>query len=151
MKIIVVGTGSIGARHLKNLVSLGHEVYAVDIRIDELDEIASLSKGSFRSLDEALKIKPDAAFICTYSNGHIEPALKCAEAGCHLFIEKPLSLNMEGVDELVKTVKKRNLISMVGCNMRFHPAIAHLHDTLDGNASFRKIMGKFRIWILSSI
>ncbi|HBR22007.1 MAG TPA: hypothetical protein DD713_05490 [Nitrospiraceae bacterium] len=138
MKIIVVGTGSIGARHLKNLVSLGHEVYAVDIRIDELDEIASLSKGSFRSLDEALKIKPDAAFICTYSNSHIEPALKCAEAGCHLFIEKPLSLNMEGVDELVKTVKKRNLISMVGCNMRFHPAIAYLHDTLDGNASFSK-------------
>ena len=42
MKIIVVGTGSIGARHLKNLVSLGHEVYAVDIRMDELDEIASL-------------------------------------------------------------------------------------------------------------
>ena len=58
---------------------------------------------------------------------------------------------MEGVDELVKTVKKRNLISMVGCNMRFHPAIAHLHDTLDGNASFSKNYGKFRIWILSSI
>ena len=127
-----------------------HEVYAVDIRIDELDEIASLSKGSFRSLDEALKIKPDAAFICTYSNGHIEPALKCAEAGCHLFIEKPLSLNMEGVDELVKTVKKRNLISMVGCNMRFHPAVSYIHNTLNSNLSFsKKLWGTLNLDFIS--
>lgn len=141
MKIIVVGTGSIGTRHLKNLVGLGHEVYAVDIRIDELDEIASLSKGSFRSLDEALKIKPDAAFICTFSNEHIQPALKCAEVGCHLFIEKPLSLDLEGIDELIEIIDKKNLITMVGCNMRFHPAISYIHDTISNNPSFAK-----RLW-----
>lgn len=86
MKILVVGVGSIGTRHLRNLVEFGHEVYAVDINIENLKKVSVITKGIFISIDEAVKVKPEIAFICTYSNDHIEPAIKCAEAGCHLFI-----------------------------------------------------------------
>ncbi len=144
MKVLIVGTGSIGIRHLKNLFELGHSVYAVDINRENLSKVSSFAKGIFSSLDEALKIAPDAALICTYSNDHIMPAIKCAEAGCHLFIEKPLSLSLYNVQELIEVVDKKNLITMVGCNMRFHPAISYIYDTLTNNQAFsKKLWGNF--------
>jgi predicted dehydrogenase len=138
VKVLVVGTGSIGARHIKNLKQLGNEVYTVDINKESLKKVSEFTNGAFSSLDKALEIKPDIAFICTFSNDHILPALKCAEAGCHLFIEKPLSLNLEGIDGLMEIIDKKNLITMVGCNMRFHPAISHIHETLTNDNAFSK-------------
>ena len=138
MKILVVGVGSIGTRHMNNLVEHGHEVHVVDINRENLKRAVSIAKGTFDSLDDALKIKPDVAFICTYSNDHITPALKCANAGCHLFIEKPLSLSIEGTNALIEIIENKNLISMVGCNMRFHPAISYVHETLTKNPFFSK-------------
>jgi len=144
MKILVVGVGSIGTRHMNNLVEHGHEVHVVDINRENLKRAASTAKGTFDSLDDALKIKPDVAFICTFSNDHITPALKCANAGCHLFIEKPLSLSIEGTNALIEIIEKKNLISMVGCNMRFHPAISYVHETLTKNPFFsKKLLGNF--------
>ncbi|MBI5328829.1 MAG: Gfo/Idh/MocA family oxidoreductase [Deltaproteobacteria bacterium] len=144
MRILVVGVGSIGARHMNNLVEHGHEVYVVDINREKVKIAASIAKETFYSLDEALKIKPNAAFICTYSNDHIVPAIKCANAGCHLFVEKPLSLSLDGIDELIEIIDKKNLISMVGCNMRFHPAISYVHDILTKNPFFsKKLWGNF--------
>jgi len=138
MKVVVVGVGSIGMRHLKNLVELGHEVHAVDIDKEKLDAVRDIASGTFDAVEEALKVKPDAALICTFSNAHIAPAIKCARAGCHIFIEKPLSLSLEGVDELARVIEKNKLISMVGCNMRFHPAISYIYNTLDRNPAFKK-------------
>jgi len=140
MRVLVVGTGSIGRRHIKNLVHLGHEVYAVDIKRENLKKVAPKIKGVFQSLSEGLDVKPDVAFICTYSNSHIAPALECAKSGCHLFIEKPLSTDIKGVDRLVKAVKEKKLITMVGCNMRFHPAIMYMRGLLDNNPAFRKVL-----------
>ncbi|OGS72553.1 MAG: hypothetical protein A3F91_10140 [Flavobacteria bacterium RIFCSPLOWO2_12_FULL_35_11] len=129
---------------MNNLVEHGHEVHVVDVNREKLKMAASIAKGTFDFLDEALKIKPDVAFICTYSNDHITPALKCANAGCHLFIEKPLSLSLDGADELIEIIEKKNLLSMVGCNMRFHPAISYVHDTLTKNPFFsKKLWGNF--------
>lgn len=131
MKIIVVGCGSIGIRHLKNLFELGHELYAVDKAADKLKEAALYCRGSFVSLESALPVKPEAALICTYSNEHIKPALRCAREGVHLFIEKPLSLDMEGIDGLLALLEEKRIISLVGCNMRFHPAVRGIYDILN--------------------
>ena len=136
----------------QNLVELGHDVYATDINKERLCAISTFTKGTFPSLHEALKIKPDIAFICTFSNDHIIPSIECAKAGCHLFIEKPLSLNLDGIDNLIKIVNERNLITMTGCNMRFHPAISYIHDTLNNNPDFgKRLWAKPRIWVLSSV
>ena len=100
--------------------------------------------GAFQSVDEALKIKPDAACICTFSNDHVRSAVRCAKTGCHLFIEKPLSLDLKGTDELAGIIKEKNLITMVGCNMRFHPAMSHIHKVLTGHPLFaKKLWGNF--------
>lgn len=141
MRILVVGAGSIGTRHIGNLTELGHEVYAVDLNADNLKKVAGKTKGTFLSLEEALaKVKPEAAFICTFSHQHLEPAKTCAAAGCHLFIEKPLAISLDGVSELAALVKEKKLVTMVGCNLRFHPAITALHDTLTTDPEFKRVL-----------
>jgi len=137
MKVLVVGAGSIGRRHASNLAGLGQEIIVADVRPEALESISHVATATYRSLDEALAAaasweRPAAAVVCTYSNDHVPAALACARAGLHLFIEKPLALSMEGVDELIAETERRGLVSMVGCNMRFHPAVQALREGLAG-------------------
>ena len=72
-------------------------------------------------MTKALREQPDAALICNPNSLHIPVAVAAAEAGCHLFIEKPLSHNLDGVDELLRIVKDRNVAGLVAFQLRFHP------------------------------
>ena len=133
VRVLVVGCGSIGMRHLRNLKSLGNlELLAYD-PILENRERAHRECGAhlFDSLDEALKAGADIAFVTTPSHLHVSIALQAAQAGCHLFIEKPLSHTDERLDELVDLVRKKQLITMVGCNMRFHQGPATMKKLLE--------------------
>ena len=75
----------------------------------------------------------DIAFICNPNSKHIDTALMCAQAGCHLFIEKPLSHNLKNIDKLQKIVVQKRLITMIGCNMRFHPCIEFIKSYISKN------------------
>lgn len=128
----IIGCGSIGERHAGNLNSLGVDISVFDIDKEKQQEVASkVNAESHNSLEEGFAENPDMAFICTPSNHHISPAQQAAEAGCDLFVEKPLSNNAEDVENLIKTVEDKNLISMVGCNYRFHPAIQKVKQLID--------------------
>lgn len=118
--ILIVGFGSIGKKHYRNLMALGYTNIAV---FDPSDEVFADNEaiGRVDHLDSSTAKKFRIAFICTPNNLHIKHAGICAKAGCDLFIEKPLSHNLKGVQALVNACKKRKLITMVGCNMRFHP------------------------------
>ncbi len=98
MKILVVGCGSIGKRHIRNLISINAgEVIACDTSEMKLDEVRKeYSIKAFSGIEEALSInKYTAAFICTPPSYHVVQALKFLELGIHCFIEKPLSNDLE--------------------------------------------------------
>lgn len=145
-RILISGMGSIGQRHLKNLQVLGMKDLAVFDPIEtELPLPAGRSLGegwsltlplggreTFDDYEDALRtFKPNVVFICSPTNLHVPQALQAAQAGCHVFIEKPLSYSMDGITELEKEVNKRNLTTMVGCNMRFHPGPALIKRLID--------------------
>ncbi len=145
MKILMMGLGGIGQRHLRNLRALlgtQAEIIAYDLRRDmpvltdalKVEEGVSLEEKYelhiFQDLDEALDQKPEAAYICTPSSRHIPMAMQAAEAGCHLFIEKPLSPSLEQVDELIGLVERKGLKAVVGYQMRFHPCLKRLQALL---------------------
>lgn len=89
---------------------------------------------TFTSLSEALAARPDVVLVATPTSSHVPVALQAAQQGCHLFIEKPLSHNLEGVDDLLALVKSKSLITLVGCNMRFHPGLAFVKKLItDGD------------------
>jgi predicted dehydrogenase len=132
MKIVVVGGGSIGARHLRNLCRLEAGVLALvepdDARRARLtDECRALG---YRSLEEALGWRPDCAVIATPTHLHVPLALQAARTGCNLLIEKPLSHNDDGVLELRREIDRRDLITLVACNMRYHPGPARVKGLL---------------------
>jgi predicted dehydrogenase len=71
--------------------------------------------------------RPSAVFICNPSSLHVACALKAARAGCHLFVEKPLSHNLDQLDELIGLVHEKKLVGLVAYQLRFHPCIKRLH------------------------
>jgi predicted dehydrogenase len=131
INILVIGAGSIGTRHIQNLLTLGVDVSAYRYRTDHAKYLsAQFGIRVFTSLDDALESGQDAVVICNRPDQHIEVALAAAHRGIHLFIEKPLSCNMHGVRELKELVRSRSLVVEVGCMMRFHPNLLLIHKLL---------------------
>ncbi len=134
MRIAVLGCGSIGRRHLRNLLSLGYaELLAFDPAAQARHRAEEdTDTPSFSSLDELWGRNPGVAFVTASTDAHVELALEGARHGCHLFIEKPLSHSLDRLEELFAEVERRNLITMVACNMRFHPGPMAIKELLEG-------------------
>jgi predicted dehydrogenase len=128
VKALVVGGGSIGRRHLKNLAALGvGPLGVVEVERETRDRVQKeLGAATFTTLEEGLAWNPQFAVIATPPHLHIEQALAAAERGMDLFIEKPLTHRPEGIGQLAKLLSQHNCISLVGCNMRFHPGPAQV-------------------------
>jgi len=73
-------------------------------------------------------------WIATPTYLHVEQAIAAASRGCHVFIEKPLSQTNQNLIDLVDEVERQDVISLVGCNMRFHPGPARVKKLLDDNS-----------------
>ena len=149
MRVLIVGLGGIGQRHVRNLRALlGSEVEIMAYRVRGLTHALTdrlkieprsnveekFNIRAYGDLDQALAQDPDAVFICNPSSLHIPIALSAAQTGCHLFIEKPLSHNYNGVEELITLVERQNLVALVGYQMRFHPCLQRLQSLLQQQA-----------------
>jgi len=131
-KILVVGYGSIGKRHVKNLLEFSKcEILILTKQKISTDKETRIKY--FDSLTDVLKEKPEIGFITNETSYHIEIALKLAKKNMHLFIEKPLSNSIKNIEKLQKIVKERKLITQMGCNWRFHPCIKKIKDILIKN------------------
>ena len=133
LKILVVGYGSIGKRHVNNILSNTNSEIIICTKRRDLGHLKKHGIKIYNSLEESLEDKPDIGFIANETNLHIPTALKLANAGLDLFIEKPLSNSMTGIKQLEKLVRKKRLVTMIGCNFRFHPCIKKLKQLVCDN------------------
>lgn len=132
MKILVAGIGSIGRRHVHNLLSLGYKdilLYRTGKHTIEDDEKIKNLK-TFCDLNKALALNPDVAFITNPTSLHVSVAIKCAQKGCDLFMEKPISNSLQGLNQLIKIVKSKKLVTLMGCQFRFHPLIQKIKEMI---------------------
>lgn len=128
MKILVIGTGSIGRRHIKNLLELGVEVlsFSYQSNAQELDpRVTRVSQ-----LDVFLESDINAVVVANRTDQHIDVALHAARAGKHMFIEKPLAASMAGVNELVAIVQQNSLVVEAGFMLHSHPNLLWIRDQL---------------------
>ncbi len=130
--ILIAGLGSIGQRHLRNLLRLGVEDIAL-LRTSPQTLDFAPHLPVYTDLDQALATAPDLVMVTNPTANHLEIALPAARAGCHLFIEKPLSHIWDGVSELLEIVEERNLITLVGFDLRFDPGMELIKSLLDEN------------------
>jgi glutamate-1-semialdehyde aminotransferase/spore coat polysaccharide biosynthesis protein SpsF (cytidylyltransferase family)/predicted dehydrogenase len=133
-RALVVGCGSIGRRHARNLRALGLRHLALcDNSPETLELCAKEVRGqSFADYGEALqKFKPDFVLICTPPVYHVEEALAALRAGTHVFIEKPLSHESNGIQTLITEARRHDRNVQIGYNMRFHPGLQILKELID--------------------
>jgi predicted dehydrogenase len=133
---LLVGAGSIGQRHARNLRVLGVRRLAIwdpePGRAAQLaGELAARAVGSF---EEGLADGPSCVFVCSPPSFHVGQALAAVRAGTHVFIEKPLGDSLDGVDELAREAAAGRRIVQVGYNLRFLPAIRALRRFCDEDA-----------------
>ena len=137
MNILVIGCGSVGKRHLNNLIKIGvkkSNIFSVDPRNDRLDEVKNLGiTNTFKSIDEALKFKIDASIVCSPTSMHINQSLKLLENKIHILMEKPLCRNLEGIDEVINLKNKNNLTFMMAYVFRFSPLTIKVKELLNNN------------------
>ncbi|MFX0087846.1 MAG: Gfo/Idh/MocA family protein, partial [Candidatus Hodarchaeota archaeon] len=147
MKILLIGLGSIGQRHAKNLKMLGiHDLIAFRSRKENLGFCEKNSIKQYWSLDSAIKEHPDIVFITNPTSLHIPIALKIVkQLNSHLFFEKPLSNSFEGIKELQRLINEKKIITMVGYNMRFHPLLKKIKEFIK-NGQLGEIIAYRSIW-----
>jgi predicted dehydrogenase len=134
-KILFTGYGNIAVRHIQNIKFLlpNSEVKVLRLFSKEpIWENTAIAQ-TFFDINEALQWKPEIVFITSPAPLHIDNAINFAEVGSHLYIEKPLSNSICGINELETKIASNKLISMIGYNLRFNKALLALRETISNN------------------
>ena len=127
-KILIVGCGSIGKRHTECLSDIGVENFLFfDPEYERAAELAKIYGGeAVSSFEQGLDSDADCVYILSPTKLHVAQAKSALMAGKHVFLEKPLSDSLTGVDELVQLTKEKDLVAEVGFCFRFHDGIREL-------------------------
>ena len=132
MRIALVGCGSIGQRHARNLCQLGEREIVLYDSADGRAAAAARECGGrpVLSIAEALE-RADLALICTPPSSHVPIAMAAIDSGSHVFIEKPLSHSLEGVHDLLQRARELSRSVLVGYNLRFHQALRRVKEIVE--------------------
>jgi predicted dehydrogenase len=150
VKFLIAGLGSIGRRHLRNLLALGERdilLYRTHLSTLPDDELAAFPVET--DLHAALAHRPDAVIIANPTALHLDVAIPAAEAGCHLLMEKPVASKLdERVSALQTAIDRAGVKTLVGFQFRFHPVLERVKALLNTGRigrplSFRAHWGEY--------
>jgi len=134
MRPLIIGTGSIGKRHIQNLKNLDTATQFLLLRDKAREDDFSRSLGAevINDIDTALSRKPDFALIATPSSKHIDTLIPLIEAGIPMYIEKPVITNRAEVAQLRSLLNSAQYSApnLVGCNFRFLPSLCKAKEVL---------------------
>jgi predicted dehydrogenase len=133
-RILIVGYGSIGKKHLKIARQMLPKADIRVLRHQAHREIPHLSNGLFFNIDDAISFDPQIAVIANPSAFHVSIAMKLASAGVHLLIEKPLSNNLTNVSKLLKVAHENKIKLLTGYNLRFLPSLDFFRKSIKKNS-----------------
>ena len=143
MKFLIAGYGSIGRRHLRNLLALGENdilLYRSKRSTLPEDEIAAYPVET--DLRAALAHRPDAVIISNPTALHLDVAIPAAEQGCHILLEKPIAHNLERIPELRAALARGGGQLLVGFQLRFHPTLRKAAELLAAGAIGRPVSAR---------
>ncbi len=131
MKALIIGGGSIGKRHIKNLLQIGvKEVYCLRRAKDETFEKETGAQ-IVTSYEQADTLKVDAVFICTPTSLHNEGLKFAVKHQAAVLMEKPLIHSAEGLREAQEILKEHRNVFFIGFMLRFHPLVQQLKNIID--------------------
>jgi len=130
VKVGIVGAGRIGRLHAENLVRRipGAEVVALADVMEEAARRLATELGIPHAFGEPSPIfeapSIDAVLICSSTDTHAQFIKQAAQAGKHVFCEKPVALDLEEIDRALAAVERAGVILQVGFNRRFDPSFS---------------------------
>ncbi|MBQ9367842.1 MAG: Gfo/Idh/MocA family oxidoreductase [Victivallales bacterium] len=147
-KVIVVGFGFMGQTHARNIANhpnleLAAIVDAIDPKIAMKKSTGNLNTNTlgenviskvpyYKELTEAIaEVKPDAVVVATPTMLHYKFAKIVLEAGCNLFLEKPICLDPNLCDELVALAESKHLVFMAGHCVRFQKEFLFIKELVE--------------------
>lgn len=153
LRLLVIGCGSIGQRHTGNLRQLGiEEILVYDPDQGRAEGLAyKYGVKACARLDDAYAAAPNVVLVCAPTSLHLPLAREAILHGCDVFVEKPLSHTLEGVDELITLGRELGHVLMVGYNLRFNVCARQIKAWLDEGrighvASARLHVGSYLPW-----
>ena len=149
MKTLICGFGSIGRRHLNNLRALGETDFVLlRSHHSTLPETDINGIPDETEITAALEHHPDAVIVSNPTALHLDVAIPAARAGCAILMEKPISHDLNHVEELHRELEKHGNRMLVGFQFRFHPVLekvrelVHKHE-IGKPVSFRAHWGEY--------
>lgn len=133
MKYLIAGLGSVGRRHMRNLVALGETdivLYRTHKATLPDDELAGYPVET-DLMDALKKHKPDAVIVSNPTSLHLDVAIPAAEAGCAILLEKPIAASMDRLDVLRSAVQKSGSKVLVAFQFRFHPGMIKVRELIE--------------------
>ncbi len=126
LNIGVVGTGHLGKIHLQNLLELTTDFsvqgfYDTDTVITS-EVVRDFNLKAFDHLDTLL-VHVDAILISSPTHTHFSIAIQALKSGKHVFIEKPVCINIEESNKLLRYAQEAGMVVQVGHVERFNPAL----------------------------
>ena len=127
IKVLVVGCGNMGASHamayqqidgfeICGIVSTGNSKFLLNEKLEANYPLFSDYKQALKST------QPDAVCISTYPDTHEEYVIAALEAGCHVFVEKPIADSVAGAERVAVAALKAQKKVVVGYILRVHPS-----------------------------
>ncbi|EMI52838.1 Gfo/Idh/MocA family protein [Rhodopirellula sallentina] len=128
VRILCVGAGNMGRSHALAYQNIdGFEIVGICTRSKEsgakLNEQLGSDYPTFQDFDTALReSKPDAVCVSTWPDTHARFVTSALDAGCHVFVEKPLADSVEAAEEIVTKALSTDRKVVVGYILRHHPS-----------------------------
>ncbi len=142
--VLLIGSGSIGRRHLANLRDAVPGAGVTLLRRPDagpLDPaVAAAVDRLVDRMDDALRPLPQLAVVAGPASTHVAHALELAGAGVPMLIEKPLSVDLAGCDELAAICRANAVPVVVGYTLRYHPGFIELQELLGSGAVGRPLL-----------
>ncbi len=146
LPILIIGAGSIGERHIRNLWALGYRnLHVYRQRNLPFRDIRGAHVNIILTWKGVLKINPFAAIICTPTSQHLQQCINCIRSDMHVLVEKPLSHNTEHFDTLRKEAEAKNKLLHVAYMMRFHPFMKEIKNFI-GKGTYGNLISFHTYW-----
>lgn len=134
LKIVVIGTGRIGKRHIKHINELASLAAICDIKKDIAENIGKENNCPYYySIDELLSSEKDIDLvsICTPNGLHAEHTIKALDAGHHVLCEKPMAITVADCEKMIHAAEQANKRLFIVKQNRFNPPIKAVKQALE--------------------
>jgi len=147
MRVLLIGLGRWGEKHLRVLSELGVELWVADVAEERRAFAIKAGVARARTVADYRDALPhvEAVDLVTPADSHLAVAGDCLRAGRPCFVEKPLALTVAEGRELAALVSSTGRVLQVGHIFRFHPVTLALRERLasGGVGPVRYCTGRF--------